>query len=223
MKKILLFVFAAFMIGCIGGGQQPRSFENVRMDSYGNSFNAFVRAVENKDITLLNHLSATHIEDFDLLLEYDRPKVSLVPKQPDGAFGVIDKGTSMVYYLFISDNDILREVRVLQIQRNDGKYRIWNYTPFEISDKVASLFNSRTSNEELPPVQIEKSHVTDYDPITGIHVGRVNLWSSPTSNRRMVGYCVNNEEVEVIGRSGDYVKVRKKSGVEGWFLADWIK
>ena len=148
MKKLFIIAIALMAFGC--GGQQRRNFKDVKMGSYKDTYESFIRAVEEKDIAALDYLSIVDFPDFDVIATYTKPKASIVPKQPDGAFGIFDKGTHRLYYLFIADNDVLREVRVLMLEPYSGKFKICNYGPIEMSDLVISLYsaNNPSSYEE---------------------------------------------------------------------------
>ncbi|MDU1892883.1 MAG: hypothetical protein E6767_19555 [Dysgonomonas sp.] len=46
--------------------------------------------------------------------------------------------------------------------------------------------------------------------------GRIVLSNSTTPEKKIVAYCTYKEKVEVIGYSGEYVKVKKESGEKGF-------
>ena len=68
--------------------------------------------------------------------------------------------------------------------------------------------------------------------VDGFDVKRVNLYSSTSSDRKVVAYCLNYEEVSVLDSVptgltsvGEeyYIKVKKSTGDEGWCLSGFLE
>lgn len=95
-----------------------------------------------------------------------------------------------------------------------------------LRDKLKKLITDSIARQNK--IAVELATRKEYARVTtiadGYDVGRVNLWSSTNGNsRRVVGYCSNNERVQVIDRLYPYVYVRKNNGVEGYFMAEFLK
>lgn len=58
--------------------------------------------------------------------------------------------------------------------------------------------------------------------VDGYDVKKVNLWPSPTNRNKKIAVCFNNEKVFVLGRSGDYSRVRTLDGRIGWCANGFI-
>lgn len=58
----------------------------------------------------------------------------------------------------------------------------------------------------------------------GYDVEKVNLYNCPSCDgRRVVATCINGEEVKLISKTDEYVKVKKSNGKEGWCMEGWVK
>lgn len=217
MKKILVFLIIVLLGYSCSSDNKSKSI--VCADSYQNAYELFVEAVESKDIQKLKELSATYIPYFDTIaIIYDKPEIKLIPKQKDGAFGTFDKENNYIYYIFLSDNNQPKEVKVIDFKKDGSCYKIWNFTSYSLDNELIKIYD-KTYNQ---PKKKEFARVTTTDD-TGYKSNNINLWSSTDNKRIVVDKCVNNEVVEVLDYSDPYIKVRKKNGKEGWFLEGWIK
>lgn len=59
--------------------------------------------------------------------------------------------------------------------------------------------------------------------ITAPDVETVNLWDTPTDRTRVLGTVRNGETVGIVERSGAYVHIQTRTGVQGWVLRDFIR
>lgn len=93
---------------------------------------------------------------------------------------------------------------------------------------LSSILIDRCSENETKSrnTQTYSTHptVTVTTIADGYDVKRVNLFSCTScDNRQIIDHCTNGEQAKLISTSGEYVKLRKSNGSEGWCLKGWIK
>lgn len=143
MRKIcfLLAVWSVVLLSCSNNTQQKEVTEPLCMASYEEAYNKFTESVENKEFKTLESISATQFGYDTIFANYDNISVKLIPKTEDGAYGIFNRNESQIYYLFISDNNNLKDARVLQLKENNGCFKVWNFTKFAIDQELKELFH----------------------------------------------------------------------------------
>ncbi len=214
MRKVLLLVVPFLFVVCTNPNK------NICCDSSETAFNAFKEAVSSKDVETLKKLTAITergwIDYDEILKEYSNPTIDFLPKEPDGAYGIIYFGSSEGYYASFKDDGVEKEKKVIEFQKKGNCFQVIN------------LAGVRETESLKPEAELEnKPEPKRYGRITsiadGYDVKRVNLWSSTGSDRRVVAFCVNNEKVEVKHRSSGYVFVVKSDGTGGYCLEGFLK
>ncbi len=71
--------------------------------------------------------------------------------------------------------------------------------------------------------KIKEKYATITTIADGYDVQKVNLWDSTDENRKIVGYCINNEKVKVGHRYKGYAYIIKKDGTAGYCLEEFLK
>jgi hypothetical protein len=213
MKNVILLVLTT-LFSCINNNTQEKCYRTSEQ-----AFNAIKNAIYLKDVETLK--KATYTPDFkinydSILSLYQSLSIELIPETPDGAYGIKKGPFSELYHVSFNEGNIRKEVKVLEIANRDSCYKIIN-----IADVKTENLNSKITKTKEEKKKKQYSKITTI--ADGYDVGRVNLWSSPTSNRRQVAFCINNEKVEVLEYSGEYVKVKKSNGAEGWCMTGFLK
>lgn len=217
MKKIVVLIFLSALISCNAGSKKNTVQPNC-YNTASETFDAISKAVENKNLTALQGILAYSPNEYlDTLVSLDNPSIKLIPKQQDGAYGEFDRNGINIYYLFILSNNKIADYKVLQLKNVNHCWKIWNFSNFSADiSELENIYNSLSNNT--------KEYATVTSIADGMDIKQVNLWSSTDGNtRKVVGYCVNNEKVEVMEHFDPYVKVKKTDGTEGWFMEGFLK
>lgn len=226
MKKCLLliiWVIALFSCTSNSGNKINEKNKPLCLSSFEEAYEKFSESVSSREFDVLERMSGVEMSYDSILGKYKTLSIQLIPKSKDGAYGIFHRGESNIYYLFISDNDILVDARVLELKSTGGCFKVWNFVKFPIDDKLKEVFEASKDD-----ISTKEENPTEFRRITtiadGFDVKRVNLFDSTDgSSRKMIGYCINNEEVGVVDRMDGYVYVQKKDGVRGWCLEEFLQ
>ena len=188
------------------------------------AFNAMKEAIYLKDFQALKNLTAItewkYIDYDSILNQYHIPSIDLIPETSDGAYGIKKLNNTELFYTSFNEDGILKEIKVIEFQNHNGCYKIVNIADVKKEDSTPK---EKKEVKEVKEVKKAKQYAKITTIADGYDVKRVNLWSSSTSNRTQVGFCTNNEKVEILEYSGEYVKIRKTDGIEGWCMSEFLK